>query len=87
MDAIRAAIPRHLPPDLRDDAIQNIWMAVLEGRLKRSEIRVRAHEFGRAEYKSSHNPWGPRSLDVPLWIDSNATLLDTLASGSSGLWD
>jgi hypothetical protein len=38
MDVISAAVPRHLPKDLRDDAIQNIWMAILEGRLKRSEI-------------------------------------------------
>jgi len=77
MDEIQAAVPGHLPRDLRDDAIQNIWMAVLERRLKRI----------RAEYKNNHNAWGPRSLDVPLWIDSNTTLLDTLASGSSGLWD
>jgi hypothetical protein len=87
MGIISAAVPRHLPKDLRDDAIQNIWMAVLEGRLKCSEIASRAHEFVRAEYKSNHNAWSPRSLDVPLWIDSNTTLLDTLASGSSGLWD
>jgi hypothetical protein len=76
-----------LPRDQRDDAIQNIWMAMLEGRLKRREIASRANEFIRAEHKSSHNAWGARSLDVPVWIDSNTTLLDTLASGSSGLWD
>jgi hypothetical protein len=86
-DAIAAAVPRHLPSDLRDDAIQNIWVAVCEGRVNRNEIAVRAKEFIRAEYRTNHNAWGARSLDVPLWIDSNTTLLDTLASGSSGLWD
>jgi hypothetical protein len=29
MDVISAAVPRYLAPDLRDDAIQNIWMAVV----------------------------------------------------------
>ena len=60
MDVISAAVPRHLPRDLRDDAIQNIWLAIFEGRLKRSEIAARAHEFVRAEYKINHNAWGPR---------------------------
>jgi hypothetical protein len=87
MDEIEAAVPRHLPRDLRDDVVQNIWLAVTERSLKREDIPKRTHEFIRAEYKNNHNAWGPRSLDVPLWIDSNTTLLDTLASGSSGLWD
>jgi hypothetical protein len=26
------------------------------------------------------NAWRPRSLDVPIWVDGNTTLLDTLAS-------
>src|SRR5258708_13642996 len=51
-----AAVPRHLPRDLRDDAIQNIWMAVLEGRLKRSEIPSPPHEFVRPESKTNHTP-------------------------------
>jgi hypothetical protein len=87
MNEIDVAVPRHLSPDHRDDVIQNIWMAVLERKLKRSEIASRAHEFIRSEYKSNHNAWGPRSLDVPILVSGNATLLDTLASGSSGLWD
>jgi hypothetical protein len=86
MDEIEAVLPRHLPRDLRDDVAQNIWLAVTERRLKREDIPKHAHAFIRAEYKSSHNAWGPRSLDVPIWIDGKTTLLDTLTSGS-GLWD
>jgi hypothetical protein len=84
IELISAAVPRHLPRDLRDDAIQNIWMAVLEGRLKRSEIATRAHKFVRAEYQNNHNAWGPRSLDVPICLDSSTTLIETV---TSGLWD
>jgi hypothetical protein len=84
MDTIRAAVPMYLPRDHRDDVIQNIWLAVIERRLNWSEIASRAREFIRAEYRTSHNAWGPRSLDVPIWIDGNTTLLDTL---TRGLWD
>jgi hypothetical protein len=42
---------------------------------------------GETEYKNNHSAWGPRSLDVPIYLDGDTMLLDTLASGSSGLWD
>ena len=88
MDLISAAVPRHLPQDLRDDVVQNIWMAVLEGRLKQSEIAFRALEFIYAEYKDSHNAWGTRSLDARLSIESDATLLDRLSTeDGTGYWD
>jgi hypothetical protein len=84
MDVIEAAVSLHLPRDLRQDVVQNMWVAVRERRLKRSDIAARAHEYVSAEYKANHNAWGPRSLDVPIWLDSNTTLLDTL---SRGMWD
>jgi hypothetical protein len=84
MEVISAAVPPYLSKDHRDDVIQNIWMAVLERKLKRGEIKARACEFIRSEYRTSHNAWGPRSLDVPIYLDSNTTLLDTL---TRGLWD
>lgn len=84
MDEIEAAVPRYLSKDLRDDTIQNIWLAVIERRLKRSEITSRAHKFVRAEYNINHDKYGPRSLDVPIYLDGSTTLLDTL---TRGLWD
>lgn len=88
MMMIRAAVPRYLPKDHRDDVIQNIWMAVLERRLKRSEIQERASDFIGAEYKVNHNKWGPCSLDAPICVDSSVTLLDVLSTESgSGYWD
>jgi hypothetical protein len=84
MDEIESAVPCYLPLDHRADVIQNISLAVLEGRLKRSEIAERAREHINAEYRINHNAWGPRSLDVPIYLDGNTTLLDTL---TRGLWD
>jgi hypothetical protein len=84
MDVIAAAVPLHLPKDHRDDAIQNIWLDVCRGRLKRHEIASRAMGYVRTEYRKNHNAWGNRSLDVPIWVDGKTTLLDTL---TRGLWD
>lgn len=85
MDAIQAAVPRHLPKDHRDDAIQNIWVDVLQGKFPRTEIAERAPAYVSAEYRTNHNKWGHRSLDVPIWTDSATTLLDTLST-EQGLW-
>jgi hypothetical protein len=84
MDVIAASVSLHLPKDHRDDVIQNIWLDVCRGRLKRHEIASRAMGYVRAEYRTNHNAWGDRSLDVPIWIDGKTTLLDTL---TRGLWD
>ena len=39
----------------------------------------------RAEYKNNHSAWGPRSLDLPIYLDGNTTLMrsraDLRASG------
>jgi hypothetical protein len=77
-------VPRHLPKDHRVDVIQNIWLDVLQGRMKRHEIAARTHQYVRSEYRMNHNAWGTRSLDVPIYLEGNTTLLDTL---TRGLWD
>lgn len=87
-DLISAAMPLHLSRDHRDDAIQNMWVAVKEGRVKHSEIASRAKEFVSAEYRINHDAWGPRSLDVPIYLEGNATLLDSLSvEMGTGCWD
>jgi hypothetical protein len=78
------AVPRRLVKDHRDDVIQNIWLDILQGRLKRHEIAAHARRYVNDEYRTSHNKYGNRSLDVPIWIDGNTTLLDTL---TRGMWD
>jgi hypothetical protein len=84
MDEIQAAVPRHLSRDHRDDVIQNIWMAVVQRKVRRQDIPTKAREFVRAEYDENHNKWGDRSLDVR----STATLLDHLSSEvGTGFWD
>lgn len=34
---------------------------------------------------SNHNAWGPSSLDTPVWIDSDTSLIDIIPEGQA-LW-
>jgi hypothetical protein len=87
MQRIAVAMPGYLQRDLRDDVVADMVLAWWSGQLNERDIERRAAEFERVRFKSDHNRYGDLSLDVPLWIDTNTTLLDTLASGTSGLWD
>jgi hypothetical protein len=59
----------------------------LEGRLRANDIERRATEFVRARFKSDHNKHGDLSLDVPIYIDGSATLLDRLSTETgSNYW-
>ena len=84
---INQAVPRHLSKDHRDDTISDMTLAWLEGLLRTDDIERRTREFVSKRFKIDHNKWGNVSLDVPIYLDSRTTLLDTLASGSAGLWD
>jgi hypothetical protein len=84
-DAIQRATS-HLWDGERADVMSLMFVAVAEGRLKIADACARLGEFVKA-HRYRPRVFGDSSLDKPLWIDSNATLLDTLASGSSGLWD
>jgi hypothetical protein len=83
-DRISLLVPQNLAGDMRDDLIQNIWMAVREGRLLPNDIVGRIDSYVRREYRDNHNAWGPRSLDAPTYVDSNTTLIETI---THGLWD
>lgn len=82
---IMSAIGRALPPDLTDDAASEMWLAMLEGRLKIDQIEAQARRFrGRAiaDYASRY---GPTSLDEDLTGDG-FRLLDVLRDDRSSNW-
>jgi hypothetical protein len=84
IDKINAAVPQYLSRDMRDDVIQNVWLAVQEGRLKERDISARVGEFIKSEYRQNHNSWGPRSLDMPISVENETPLIDMI---TRGLWD
>jgi hypothetical protein len=88
IERINLAVPRHLQRDHRDDTVSDMTCAWLEGRLRDDDIERRAPEFVRGRFKSDNNKYGDLSLDVPIYLDSSSTLLDTLSTDSeSGYWD
>jgi hypothetical protein len=88
--AIAALVPHNLPSDVRDDIVQSIFMALLEGSLRRDQVKDRIRQF-----VADHNRMFPTkfrkfgdsqlvSLDEVLFDDGTATRGDMV---SRGLWD
>lgn len=84
---IRAAVPYALPAQIRQDTISAMALALVQRRLKPSDIRRRTQEFVSAQFERAG--WNrTRSLDAHLFSDGNATLLDRLSSeADTGYWD
>jgi hypothetical protein len=88
VDRISAAVSRNLSRDHRDDVIADMVEAILTGKLKHEDIARRAGEFVAVRFKSDHDRYGDLSLDIPVYVDGNATLLDRLSTeAGAGYWD
>jgi len=51
---IARLVPPHLPTDIRDDVVQSIFLALLEGTLQRDQVRARVGEFVRAHHREAN---------------------------------
>lgn len=71
-----AAIPRAMAQDIRDDAVTELYLAVLEGEVAENEIREKAGKFVNATYSTWASRFGPRSLDAKLSADDDRTAGD-----------
>jgi len=83
-------VPAYLPSDVRDDIAQSILLALLDGSLRRDQVKGRVQQF-----ITGHNRMFPTkfakfgdsplvSLDEVLFDDGSTTRGDTV---SRGLWD
>jgi hypothetical protein len=83
---IRAMLPANFPD--KDEVIGDIFEALLDGRLRREDVRARVGQFIAAQNQDARKyrvgKYGLRSLDAPIFVDNSASLLDTI---SRGLWD
>lgn len=81
--AADAAISRRMDSDARDDIMQSIVLACLEGSLEVGDVKSRSREFisaywrGRPEFRL-------RSLDAPSFDDGSGSLHDVV---SASLWE
>jgi hypothetical protein len=85
---ILAMMPSGLPPDVRDDVAQSMFLALLEGSLQRDQVGARVKQFLSAHNRESNKhgtgKYGLRSIDAPAYSEGSATFGDTI---SRGLWD
>lgn len=80
--AIDAALPRRFPPLVRQEARQEMLLALLESRLRLGEVKHRAHEFIREIYRQYPEIGAPVSLDD--YRDDEVPLRDKCATS---IWD
>lgn len=79
--AIAAHVPTQLPPDIRDDVMMEITLAVLENRVDLAEVKLTVRKFISAHFKARQ--WHTLSLDAPT-MDTR-TLLEKLPN-TAGMW-
>lgn len=71
-------MPAYLSGDHRDDAVNDLIQAVLEGELALSDVSAKtAKRFAAKQFQENHNAWGVTSLDAAL-NDDGFSLMDTL---------
>lgn len=74
---IKRAVAFNPDPSIQLDAIQDIYLAVLEGSLKPDAIEREAKRYAGSVMNQFANRWGARSLDEEIGEDG-FTLMDTL---------
>lgn len=86
LDTIRAAVSRFVARDHRDDAISDIYTAVLERRLAESDIPGKAKLFVNARYRMDHDRYAPASLDMPKYRDDPTAAVNFIAADAP-MWE
>jgi hypothetical protein len=83
-------VPIYLPPDVRHDIAQSIFVALFDGSLQRDQVRARVQRFvtdHNRMFPTKYAKFGDRplvSLDEVMFEDGSTTRGDTVGRG---LWD
>jgi hypothetical protein len=83
---IRKAVGRSLSPDIIEDTVSDMMVAVLDGELPLRDIESKARRYGNRVLDRFASKFGPRSLDQELGSEEGFTLMDTLVDQSSSSW-
>lgn len=73
------AMPRWLTDAARDDAISDMYLAILTNEVLPDEIEAKAKRFASRASNAFESKFGPRSLDEPTFHDSDRRLVDMIA--------
>lgn len=80
---IASAVPRWLSPALREDVISEMYVAICDGTLDRSDIAARAKRFATTAQRQFESKYGPVSIDLPRWETGSATIGDCIPDPSA----
>jgi hypothetical protein len=84
--AVAQAIGRGLAPDLADDAISDLWLAVEEGTVKVEELKKSAARFRGRVNRRYANKAKFRSLDEEIGSGDGFRMIDLLRDDRSSDW-
>jgi hypothetical protein len=79
-DRIRGAVPREMPRQVRDEVVQDLILAVLEGRVPIKDIRNQVKAAITRTYAMFPDRGAHLSIDAQLYDDGSTTLVDTIES-------
>lgn len=77
--AIAAAVPRWPSEATRDDAISDLYLAVLEGSVAANDVAAEARRYATKAVSQWESRFGPRSLDELAFEGGRETLGDMIA--------
>jgi transposase len=86
LTAIKRAVGRALPPDIADDAVADLCLAVLDGTIPIDQIEAEARKFGNRVLSQFASKFGPRSLDEELGDDDGFRMIDLVRDERSASW-
>lgn len=75
-----------MAPDIRDEAVSEVWLALQEGRLSVDRVQAESKEFRRKAMREFANPFGPRSVDEELGDEDGFRMIDLLRDDRSSSW-
>lgn len=79
----RAALPRGLEPDVRDDVVSSVVLAVLEGTIRPDEITAKARSYMRKHFQA-FGVHSFESLDRRTTLDENLSIVETITTDDLG---
>lgn len=80
------AVTRHvLDPTIRDDAIGEMFLAMMEGQLTRSSIKTEARRYCGRVFEQWQSKWGPASIDESITEDG-LRLIDLIPCPRAQAW-
>ena len=86
VEKCRRSVGRYLPRDIAEDAVSDLMVDIMTGKLALDKISDAAKKYGNRVVAAFADKWGARSLDEEIGDSEGFTLLDTIADDSASSW-